>query len=182
MGFSLWWLLLQNTGFRHAGSVASDCRLSSCSSWSLEHELSSCGSRGLKSASISSSAMSQVTLCDPMDYSPTGCSVHGILQARILKLVAIPFSRGSSWPRDWTRVSCIAGRLFIIWVSRGAICHLSYLLSICWVILNLTLWKLREIALLTFSQGMLPLRELTAEKPFHGSKGYFSKWQLRKTG
>ena len=44
-------------------------------------------------------------------------SVHGILQARILEWVAIPFSRGSSWPRDWTRVSCIAGRFFTIWVS-----------------------------------------------------------------
>ena len=43
-----------------------------------------------------------LTLYDPMDYSPTGSSVHGILQARILKCVAIPFSRGSSWPRDWT--------------------------------------------------------------------------------
>ena len=42
------------------------------------------------------------TLCDPMDCSPSGSSVHGILQARILKGVAIPFSRRSSWPRDWT--------------------------------------------------------------------------------
>ena len=47
-------------------------------------------------------------------------SVHGILQARILEWVAIPFSRGSSWPRDWTWVSCIAGRFFTIWGSREA--------------------------------------------------------------
>ena len=40
-----------------------------------------------------------VTLCDPMDCSPPGSSAHGILQARILKWVAIPFSRGSSQPR-----------------------------------------------------------------------------------
>ena len=46
-------------------------------------------------------------------------SVHGILQARILEWVAIPFSRGSSWPRDWTRVSCIAGRFFTSWATRG---------------------------------------------------------------
>ena len=52
------------------------------------------------------------TLCDPMDYSPPGSSVHGILQARILEWVAISFSKRSSWPRDWTRVSCIAGRFF----------------------------------------------------------------------
>ena len=54
------------------------------------------------------------TLCDPMDYSPPGSSVHGIFQARILESVAIPFSRGSSWHRDRTRVSYIAGRFFTV--------------------------------------------------------------------
>ena len=43
------------------------------------------------------------TLCNPVDYSPPGSSVHGIFQARILEWVAIPFSKGSSWPRDQTR-------------------------------------------------------------------------------
>ena len=43
---------------------------------------------------------------------------HGILQARILEWVAVPYSRGSSWPRDWTLVSCVAGRYFIIWATR----------------------------------------------------------------
>ena len=52
------------------------------------------------------------TLCDPMDCSPPGSSVHGILQARILEWVIIPFSKGSSRPRDQTQVSCIAGRFF----------------------------------------------------------------------
>ena len=55
------------------------------------------------------------TLCDPMDYSLPGPSVHEILQASILKWVAFPFSRGSSQPRDQTPifgVSCI-GRLFL---------------------------------------------------------------------
>ena len=47
-----------------------------------------------------------------MDYSPPGFSVHGISQARTLEWVAISFSRGPSWPRDQTRVSCIAGRFF----------------------------------------------------------------------
>ena len=60
------------------------------------------------------------TLCDPRYCSPPGSSVHGILQARILKWVAIPFSRGSSWPMDWTRVSCIAGRFFTIWATKEA--------------------------------------------------------------
>ena len=51
-------------------------------------------------------------LCDPMDSSPPGSSVHGLLQARILEWIAIPFSRGSSQPRDRTLVSHIAGRFF----------------------------------------------------------------------
>ena len=59
-----------------------------------------------------------LTLCDPMDCSLPASSVHGILQARILEWVAIPFSRGSSWPRNWTWVSHIAGRVFTIWATR----------------------------------------------------------------
>ena len=51
-------------------------------------------------------------LCDSMDGSPPGFSVHGILQARILEWVAIPFSRGFSRPKDRTCVSCIAGRFY----------------------------------------------------------------------
>ena len=53
-------------------------------------------------------AQSRLTLCDPIDYT-----VHGILRARILSRVAFPFSRGSSQPRDWAGVSCIAGGFFI---------------------------------------------------------------------
>ena len=49
---------------------------------------------------------------DSMDCSLPGSSVHGILQERILEWVAIPFSRGSSQPRNQTWVSCMAGRLF----------------------------------------------------------------------
>jgi len=55
-----------------------------------------------------------LTLCDSMDCSPPGSSVHDIIQARTLEWVAIPFSRGSSQPRDRTQVSCIAGRFFTI--------------------------------------------------------------------
>ena len=57
-------------------------------------------------------AQSCPTLRDPVDCSPLGSSVHGILQARILEWVAISFSRGSSRPRDRTQVSHIAGRCF----------------------------------------------------------------------
>ena len=52
-----------------------------------------------------------LTLCDPMDHSPAGSSVHGILQARILEWVAISFSRGSSQPKDQTQVSCTARQI-----------------------------------------------------------------------
>ena len=52
--------------------------------------------------------------------SPSGSSVHGILQARILEKVDIFFSRGSSWSRDRTQVSCMAGRFFTIWATREA--------------------------------------------------------------
>ena len=58
------------------------------------------------------------TLCIPMDCSPPGSSVLGILQVRILAWVAVPFSRGSSWFIDWTQVSCIAGRFFTIWANK----------------------------------------------------------------
>ena len=51
------------------------------------------------------------TLCDPMDCSLPGSSIHGLLQARVLEWVAISFSRGSSRPRDRTQVSCIPGLL-----------------------------------------------------------------------
>ena len=62
--------------------------------------------------SVSQVAQSCPTLCDPVDCSPPGSSVHGILQARILEWVAISFSRESSQPRDRTQVSRIAGRCF----------------------------------------------------------------------
>ena len=52
-----------------------------------------------------------LTLCHPMDCSPPGSSIYRLFQANILEWVAIPFSRGSSWPRDWTQVSWIAGSL-----------------------------------------------------------------------
>ena len=58
------------------------------------------------------------TLGNPMDCSPPGSPVHGILQARILEWVAISISRGSSWPRDWAQVCCIADRFFTIWTTR----------------------------------------------------------------
>ena len=55
-----------------------------------------------------------LTLFKPMDCSPPGPFVHEFSQARILERVAISFSRGSSWPKDWIHVSFITGRFFTI--------------------------------------------------------------------
>ena len=66
------------------------------------------------------------TLCNPMNCNLPGSSVHGILQVRILEWVAIPFSRGSSQPRDQTQVSHIAGGFFTAWATMEALfnaCH-----------------------------------------------------------
>ena len=57
------------------------------------------------------------SLCDPTNCSLPGFSVHEILQARILEWIAIPFSRESFLPRDWTLVSCIIGRFFTTWAT-----------------------------------------------------------------
>ena len=73
---------------------------------------------------ISCSVMSD---CNPMDCSPPGSSVHGILQARIVEWIAISFSRGSSQPKDRTHIPCIAGEFFTIWAPG------SFLLERCWV-------------------------------------------------
>ena len=68
-----------------------------------------------KAESVTLSVMSNSLW--PMDWSRPGSYVHVILQARILGWVAIPFSRGSSWHRDQSQVSCIAGRFFTVWAT-----------------------------------------------------------------
>ena len=67
---------------------------------------------------LSEVAQSGPTLCDPMDCSPPGSSIHGIFQAGILESVAISFSRGFSRPGDRTRVFRNTGRRFIVWAAR----------------------------------------------------------------
>ena len=62
-------------------------------------------------------SLSHVRLCDPMDCSLPGSSVHGILQTRILEWVAVSFSRGSSWPRVG---SCIGRQILDCWATREA--------------------------------------------------------------
>ena len=71
-----------------------------------------------KEKSESEVTQSCLTLCNPMDCSPPRFSIHGIFQARVLDWVAISFSRGSSWPRDRTWVSCVVSRCFTVWATR----------------------------------------------------------------
>ena len=88
------------------------------------------------------------TLRDPMDCSPADFSASGILQARIPEWVAIPFSRGSSRPRDWTHVSwvsCIGRQILYHWITWEALKH-SYLL-----ILFLWHYKFNNILFCYFS-------------------------------
>ena len=77
------------------------------------------------------SHFSCVQLCDPMVCSLPGSSVHGILQARMPKWVAISTSRVSSWPRDWTWVSRIAGSFFTDWATREAPVYVYIYTHIC---------------------------------------------------
>ena len=77
-----------------------------------------------------------LTLCDPMDCSPPGSSVHGSLQARILKWVVISFSRISSQPADWTHVSslsCTGRQILYCWVVCPLNTHTNTWGWNCWV-------------------------------------------------
>ena len=75
----------------------------------------------MKVKSESEVGQSCPTLSDSLDCSLPGSSVHGVFQARQLEWAAISFSRGSSQPRDWTQVSRLEGRCFIIWATRESL-------------------------------------------------------------
>ena len=66
---------------------------------------------------VCSVVQSCLTLCNPMDCSPSGSSMHEIFQARILEWVAISSGRGSSLPRDWIHITCIVGEFFCHWAT-----------------------------------------------------------------
>ena len=115
-------------------------------------------------------AQSCPTLCDPVDCSLPGSSVHGILQARVLEWVAISFSRESSWPRDLIWVSCTAGRFLTNWATREATNkrgHCTEKFSGVW--LFATPWIVAHQVLL--SMGILQARilEWVAMPSFRGS-------------
>ena len=84
-----------------------------------------------------------------------GSSVHGIFQARILEWVAISFSRGSSWPRDWTQVSHIAGRLFTVWATRESLrkMEISSFSACCYLVQDLALGHLMEAWIYEWKSG-----------------------------
>ena len=75
--------------------------------------------------------LSHVQFCDPVDCSPPGSSIHGILQARILEWVAISSSRGSSWPSDRTQVSCIGRQILYHWAIKEALLSSIYMQISC---------------------------------------------------
>ena len=106
------------------------------------HEIKRCLLLGRKAiTNLVLVTQSRLTLCDPMDCSPPGSSVHGILQARILEQVAISFSRGSSQARDGTRFSCTAGWLYPLSHQGSPLTNLDSIL------------KSRDITLPTSSQS-----------------------------
>ena len=97
-------------------------------------------------------------LCDPMDCRPPGSSVHGILQARILEWVAIPFSRGYSQPRDQTRIACIGGWILYWWATWEV--H-YFTLIICRYSLLVTHTHVISCTMVLDSQGVQTLFPLT---------------------
>ena len=109
-------------------------------------------------------AQSCPTLCDPMDCSPPGSSVHGILQTRLLEWVAISFSKGSFLPRDRTQVSHIAGRCFNLWATKEQLnTYLDIVVqSLSCVQFFVTPWTAAHQASLSFaiSQRLLKLRSI----------------------
>ena len=98
---------------------------------------------------------SSLTVCEPIGCSLSGSSVHGILQARVLGWVATPFSRVYSWPRDWTRVCCIAGRFFTVWATN---CFLIPDCPYSPYDISAYVWDLYFLSTICFSQNYLSLK------------------------
>ena len=108
-------------------------------------------------------AQSCPTLCDPMDCSPPGSCVHEIFQARILEWVATSFCRGSSQPRDRTRVSCPTRRFF---TNRRSIVH------------GILQARILEWVAFPFSRGSSQPKDWIQVSPVAG--GFFTSWATRE--
>ena len=94
--------------------------------------------------------------CHPVDCSPPGSSVYRIFQARIVEWIAISFSKGSSRPRNQTKVSCVAGRFFTYWERREA-WYIAYLFTMTYIIgniLSVFLWY-NQLSMMYFSYYIL---------------------------
>ena len=122
-----------------------------------------------------------------MDCSPPGSSAHGILQARILEWVAFPFSRGSSWPRDRTWVSRIAGRFLTICATKGRLpiflwilMKMCLVLSCVWLFVTPArlLYRILEWVAISFSRGSSPSRDWTCVSCIAGR--IFTCWAIRE--
>ena len=110
------------------------------------------------------------TLGDPMECSPPGSSVHGIFHARILEWVAIYFSRGSSWPRDQTQVSCTTGRFFTKWAMREALWMWELDHKESWTPKNWCFWSPGELP--------VPLPDPQVEKSYVGPRTFATVGEL----
>ena len=118
----LWFKVLysNSNACAFSGMVSIDCFLYDGDYFELNVYCSSCVATEVPAQlqGVKVKVLVASTLCEPMDCSPPGSSVHRILQPRILEWVSIPFSRWHSWPRDQIQVSYIAGRFFSIWATR----------------------------------------------------------------
>ena len=114
-----------------------------------------------------------------MDCSLPGSSVHGIFQARVLEWVAVSFSRGSSWHRDWTQVSHVVGRCFTIWATR----EVSYYIfstrkaELPVVQVCVHACSVDSVVAYPFSSGSSRPRNLSGVSYLAG--GFFTDWAIR---
>ena len=119
-----------------------------------------------------------LTLCSLMDYT-----VHGIIQARILEWVAYPFSSRSFWPRNRTRVSCIAGRFFTNWAIREALRSLSHDELFCdpmdYIVHRILQARILEWLAFPFSSGFSQPRDWTQVSCIAGR--FYTNWTTGKT-
>ena len=115
-----------------------------------------------------------LTLCNPMDCSRPGSSVHGISQARILEWVVISLSKGSSQPRGWTRVSCTGRWILYRWTTREAPgIFILLILFTSYGSLNTMLWYIQRNTdiLICFANIFL-----VYNLPFDSIYGFLSKY------
>ena len=130
------------------------------------------------------SCFSRVRLCNSKDSSLPGSSVHGLLQAKILESIAVPFSRGFSQPRDWTQVPRIACRFFTSWVTRETPFSQSESCSVMsnsWYSMDYSPWnslgKNTGVNSRSLLHGILPTQG--SNQASHIAGRFFTSWTTR---